>query len=675
MNLWQDFMLNDGKTIHKWVHYFPIYERYFSSWRNKTLTFLEIGVSRGGSLQMWQRYFGPLARIVGIDIDPTCREHAAPGICVRTGDQSDTAFLQSVIEEFGPPDIVLDDGSHEMHHVRKTFEFLYPLLPKNGLYLVEDLHTAYWPEYGGGVNESGSFVNLAKHFIDQLNSDHSRGQVSPDAVISRNTYGISFFDSVIVFEKGQVFWKEAIRTGASAERGFVATNTAKHSGEMPISSLSPRTRILNALIRRFGYSSYLEIGIGDGANFAAIRCAHKHSVDPGSAEALRPASQALTSDQYFAQSKETFDMIFIDGLHHADVVARDIRNALSCLNPGGMVVCHDMNPSSEAMQRVPREQAEWTGDCWRAWLRIRATRDDLAMLVLDTDYGIGIIYPAGTVKTPRLPVDENEVSFDAFQAHKAEWLPLVAEDALAAALGCGTLEGNAVSPPATWDRDLSALPPAARPFLVYCPTKAGDHLADLLSKDRLFDVALNDYTGEGRGTADAEWQFCEMGHKWPCAQRNLSRIAQSYEFYLFLDNDIEIGVDAINTLFLTGYALRLQLFQASLTPDSTTAYPHLRWRAGSAVRFCELVEIMMPVFSRAALQTCAHTFTESESGWGLDHIWPLYLGKDGMAVIDAVQARHCRPVNSRDWVMSNGETPWEEFARVVRRHKDLFNLR
>jgi cephalosporin hydroxylase len=212
MNLFQDFLTNDGKVIHKWVHYFPIYERHFSWYRNKSLTFLEIGVARGGSLPMWQRYFGPMAKIVGIDIDPKCAAHEVPGTFVRIGDQSDEKFLQSVIDEFGVPDVVLDDGSHHMDHIAKSFHFLYPQLPKNGVYMVEDLHTAYWDEYGGGTAQPETFINQAKGFIDQLNADHSRGQIASD-VMTRQTYGISFYDSIVVLEKGDVWRKEALRVG------------------------------------------------------------------------------------------------------------------------------------------------------------------------------------------------------------------------------------------------------------------------------------------------------------------------------------------------------------------------------------------------------------------------------------------------------------------------------
>ncbi len=204
MNLWQDFTTNkDGRIINKWEHYFPIYEKHFSPWRNKTITFIEIGVSQGGSLQMWRRFFGPMATIVGIDINPTCARYEELGIHIRVGDQSNHEFLKTLIDEFGTPDIVLDDGSHQMDHLVKSFEFFYPNISKNGLYVIEDLHTACMEEYGGGINNPNSFINLSKELIDRLYADHSRGVITPD-FFSKNTFGISYYDSVLVFERGTI---------------------------------------------------------------------------------------------------------------------------------------------------------------------------------------------------------------------------------------------------------------------------------------------------------------------------------------------------------------------------------------------------------------------------------------------------------------------------------------
>jgi hypothetical protein len=78
--------------------------------------------------------------------------------------------------------------------------------------MIEDLHTAYWPEFGGGVNAPESFLNIAKGFIDRLNADHARGAVAPDYV-TRHTFGISFYDSVVAFDKGEVWWKNAPEIG------------------------------------------------------------------------------------------------------------------------------------------------------------------------------------------------------------------------------------------------------------------------------------------------------------------------------------------------------------------------------------------------------------------------------------------------------------------------------
>lgn len=213
LSLWQDFMTNDDKVIHKWAHYFPIYERHFSRWQNRSLVFWEVGVYAGGSLQMWQRYFGPNALIVGIDINPDCKAHESTGIKVRIGDQADPVFLNSVMDEFGPPDVVLDDGSHHMRHTWELFQCVYPRVPKNGVYMVEDMHTSYWAKSGGGIHAPDSFINRCKGLIDELNAEHTKGEL-PATVFTRTTDSISFYDSVVVFEKGNVWWKDAFRTGS-----------------------------------------------------------------------------------------------------------------------------------------------------------------------------------------------------------------------------------------------------------------------------------------------------------------------------------------------------------------------------------------------------------------------------------------------------------------------------
>ncbi len=229
MNLWQDFLLNEGKVVDKLHHYFPIYERHLARFRNTTITVIEIGVSKGGSLGMWQRYFGPMATIVGLDINERCLEHEAPGIHVRIGDQSDEAFLQSVIDEFGMPDIIIDDGSHIMKHVSASFNFLYEKLSKSGVYIVEDLQTAYWEEFGGGVENPETFINTSKKFIDEINAMNSRGTVT-ETSMTHSTFGISFYDAVIVFERGNVTPRISSERGKI--RNFKPRSVSKEIGKI-----------------------------------------------------------------------------------------------------------------------------------------------------------------------------------------------------------------------------------------------------------------------------------------------------------------------------------------------------------------------------------------------------------------------------------------------------------
>ena len=187
------------RPVYKWSHYLDIYERHLSTYRGTPLFFLEIGVSAGGSLEMWRRFFGAKATIVGIDIDEACQSRVDPPNVVRIGSQTDPPFLQKVVDEFGPPDVILDDGSHIGSHQQKSFETLFPRLKEGGLYMIEDMHTSYWPDWEGGYRRKGSAIEYVKQMIDDLHAwYHNRPTASP---ARDEINAIHIYDSVVVLEK------------------------------------------------------------------------------------------------------------------------------------------------------------------------------------------------------------------------------------------------------------------------------------------------------------------------------------------------------------------------------------------------------------------------------------------------------------------------------------------
>jgi hypothetical protein len=210
--LWSQFLRHEGHAVHKWAHYLPVYEQHLARFVDRPVTVLEIGIAQGGSLQMWKGWFGPHAQIVGIDVNPDCAALEEDQVSVRIGSQADEEFLRTVLSEFGAPDVVIDDGSHRMDDLRTTFDFLYPRMSPDGVYIVEDLHTAYWPEYGGGWRRQGTFIEHAKGLIDELNVEHTRGAIAPTA-FSAATMSMHFYDSLVVFERGRVRAPRALRRG------------------------------------------------------------------------------------------------------------------------------------------------------------------------------------------------------------------------------------------------------------------------------------------------------------------------------------------------------------------------------------------------------------------------------------------------------------------------------
>lgn len=197
------FEKNEDRRIHKWMHYFDIYHRHFERFRGTSPVILEFGVSQGGSLQMWRKYFGRGATIHGVDINPRCKELEERRTKVHIGDQEDRQFLKSVVEEIGRPiDVVIEDGGHTYAQQIATFEEVYPRMSENGCFLIEDLHTSYWKSYGGGPKKAGTFVEYAKDLSDQLNAWHSK-ELEVDE-FTRTTKSMHFYDSIVVFERGTV---------------------------------------------------------------------------------------------------------------------------------------------------------------------------------------------------------------------------------------------------------------------------------------------------------------------------------------------------------------------------------------------------------------------------------------------------------------------------------------
>ncbi len=205
------FFAGKGRPANKWVDYMPVYERYFSPFRDANPTLLEIGVAQGGSLDMWRAYFGPDAIICGIDIRPVCAKRVTPPNLVRIGSQDDPVFLKTVIDEIGHPDLVIDDGSHVATDQLSCFRTLWPELKNGGLYVVEDTHTAYWEEFGGGYGKAGTAMDLAARLADDM---HAWFHSEPERFGARDEIGaVHIHESILIIEKRSKLRPGHIRIG------------------------------------------------------------------------------------------------------------------------------------------------------------------------------------------------------------------------------------------------------------------------------------------------------------------------------------------------------------------------------------------------------------------------------------------------------------------------------
>ena len=199
-----------------------------------------------------------------------------------------------------------------------------------------------------------------------------------------------------------------------------------------------RYDIINWLIEKYGYKSYLEIGVAERECFDKVECDNKFGIEPlhGSGNVV-----AVRSDQFFKtlEPHKRADLIFIDGEHLEAQAMRDITNSLKHLSEGGTIVVHDCNPPlANCATKEPRvfvrygdtpEYSLWNGTTWQAYVHTRLFNREVTSRCVDADWGCGIIQ-----RGPWIPWDgelEDEATFrqrfnyDVFAERRGEYLNLI----------------------------------------------------------------------------------------------------------------------------------------------------------------------------------------------------------------------------------------------------------
>jgi len=197
MNLLQDIWSKNPLRSSKYKKYFDVYQKLFSKYRNTDITFVEIGVSHGGSLHMWKDYFTKNSRIIGIELDPNAKKIETDRIEIFIGDQSDENFWEDFFKKVGKVDVILDDGGHTNLCQIITSKCCIPNIKDNGMLVIEDVHTNYMKSY---FNPSDySFINFSKKLVDDVNFTHPNiGEFKYS--LNKFIYSIEYFANFVAFK-------------------------------------------------------------------------------------------------------------------------------------------------------------------------------------------------------------------------------------------------------------------------------------------------------------------------------------------------------------------------------------------------------------------------------------------------------------------------------------------
>ena len=207
-SLLESYLSSPSLSI-KYDTYFPVYEELLSRYRGKDVTLVEVGVFNGGSLFMWREYFGPQARIVGIDLNPTAKIWEQHGFEIHIGDQASEGFWREFFEKVGSVDVFIDDGGHTNLQQIATVHCAVEHIRDGGMLIVEDVHASYFREFGNPWGRS--FVGFASKIVDAVNSRSAALKTRRERYANR-VHRISFFESIVALHINTTLCKKSVPT-------------------------------------------------------------------------------------------------------------------------------------------------------------------------------------------------------------------------------------------------------------------------------------------------------------------------------------------------------------------------------------------------------------------------------------------------------------------------------
>ncbi|MBN2258311.1 MAG: class I SAM-dependent methyltransferase, partial [Anaerolineaceae bacterium] len=219
------FFEHKSKSTDKWTLYLEEWDRFFSYYREKPISLLEIGVQNGGSLEIWGKYFLNAEKIIGCDIDQKSDQlkFRDNRISVVVGDVN-TDKSEGIINKLAYGfDIIIDDGSHQSSEVIQSFSRYFPHLKTDGVYIVEDMHTSYWSNFGGGLNNPLSSISFFKRLADVINFEHWRNKNSRNKVL--DNYYKEFNIKLDITDLAQIHSIEFINSLCVIKKSFPDKNT------------------------------------------------------------------------------------------------------------------------------------------------------------------------------------------------------------------------------------------------------------------------------------------------------------------------------------------------------------------------------------------------------------------------------------------------------------------